>query len=610
MHCLFPLTFGSDLMGNQQGTHGHQRPPLDEDGTQYTAISITKTASAYDVHARKKTQSVYRAPDNLIEEELEVTQRRYIRSSTLSSLRKSAEGQSREDWKARQREEVDLDNLLRMPRVLPLLEGTEMMKPPPPPNAPVRPLGDSFTLLFVSPSAEFLDTRSILSMATEYHIIMQHEIKKITETQQTSITKIVEVEKRATRALTLTKERCNDVRSFQKAMSEIDKMSLTIERVRSELMDLIAKMEYFNDMVPEDMRESIHQSCTSDCAMCTNRSQRMTPMTPRVKTLNRSTSGLSSPPTSPTKVRGFSITGRKKNKNNRSSIGEHSEKRPLTLAEGLNRSEEWVVRIGNMLQINSETYLRLVETLDQRRYSSLTIQRSVAQSQPLSEEEEFRQLSRLIKLDVPRTFFPGVEFGTERPFERFGNPMTYGDFCDSTTRLLEIPSSQGMSYVASMLLIFLNQSDAFISFANLLENHFFSSIFRMDMAKHFTLYELIFSQNLPSLYEHFRGFSITPDQYLLSWLSTIFCKVLPLPLCCRVWDRFLEYGELYLLQTAIGILRLFNSRLVRFTFEEIVDFLKNLPLEGLSEDDFLESINSVITPFYASRIVDKLSAIK
>lgn len=77
-----------------------------------------------------------------------------------------------------------------------------------------------------------------------------------------------------------------------------------------------------------------------------------------------------------------------------------------------------------------------------------------------------------------------------------------------------------MSYIAGMLLLQMSHVDAFICFANMLEIHFFASLFKMDLVelrKHIGIYDLMFSEYLPLLYDHFRKLEIMPEQYLLSW---------------------------------------------------------------------------------------------
>jgi hypothetical protein len=40
---------------------------------------------------------------------------------------------------------------------------------------------------------------------------------------------------------------------------------------------------------------------------------------------------------------------------------------------------------------------------------------------------------------------------------------------------------QGMSYLAGMLLIYMEPYEAFVSFANLLNSHYFASLFAMNV---------------------------------------------------------------------------------------------------------------------------------
>ena len=84
-----------------------------------------------------------------------------------------------------------------------------------------------------------------------------------------------------------------------------------------------------------------------------------------------------------------------------------------------------------------------------------------------------------------------------------------------------------MSYVAGMLLLHMDKYETFICFCNLLNSHFFMSLFKMNLVelkKHFNIYDLLFAENLPALFDHFKKLQIMHEHYLLSWLSTIFSK--------------------------------------------------------------------------------------
>ena len=125
-----------------------------------------------------------------------------------------------------------------------------------------------------------------------------------------------------------------------------------------------------------------------------------------------------------------------------------------------------------------------------------------------------------------------------------------------------------MSYVAFVLLLLLNMDkyQAFVAFANLIDNHFFTSMYKLDLkevgtihvgayfqiSKHISMYDLLFSENLPQLHAKFRQLKIFPEHYLLGWFGTMFGKVFPFDVVLLCWDQYMQQGVLYLIKIALG----------------------------------------------------------
>lgn len=110
---------------------------------------------------------------------------------------------------------------------------------------------------------------------------------------------------------------------------------------------------------------------------------------------------------------------------------------------------------------------------------------------------------------------------------------------------------QGMSFIAAVLILNLEEAEAFITFANLLNKPCQMAFFRVDhelvktrplhpqffasyfspssssfcllllllcqMLKYFGAFEVFFQENLPQLFSHFQSNNLTPDLYLIDW---------------------------------------------------------------------------------------------
>jgi len=158
---------------------------------------------------------------------------------------------------------------------------------------------------------------------------------------------------------------------------------------------------------------------------------------------------------------------------------------------------------------------------------------------------------------------------------------------------------QGMSYLAGMLSMYLDTYETFICLANMLNTHFFVSLFRMNVKNilnHLKIYDVIFSQRLPQLHAHFKSLGISPEQFLLDWFMTIFSKSMPITVATRIWDAFLNEGEVFLYRAALGILKIYQQELLKGDFEDVIRLLHKIDLSIYDDNQVMASILSVKVP--------------
>ncbi|XP_059114457.1 TBC1 domain family member 12 isoform X2 [Peromyscus eremicus] len=191
----------------------------------------------------------------------------------------------------------------------------------------------------------------------------------------------------------------------------------------------------------------------------------------------------------------------------------------------------------------------------------------------------------LIKLDISRTFPSLYIFQKGGPYHDVLHSILGAYTCYRP----DVGYVQGMSFIAAVLILNLEEADAFIAFANLLNKPCQLAFFRVDhgmMLKYFATFEVFFEENLSKLFLHFKSYSLTPDIYLIDWIFTLYSKSLPLDLACRVWDVFCRDGEEFLFRTGLGILRLYEDVLLQMDFIHIAQFLTKLPEDITSEKLF------------------------
>ncbi|XP_003783833.2 TBC1 domain family member 12 [Otolemur garnettii] len=247
------------------------------------------------------------------------------------------------------------------------------------------------------------------------------------------------------------------------------------------------------------------------------------------------------------------------------------------------RGKVWSLAVGNELNITPELY-EIFLSRAKERWKSFSETSSENDTEGVSVADREASLE-LIKLDISRTFPSLYIFQKGGPYHDVLHSILGAYTCYRP----DVGYVQGMSFIAAVLILNLEEADAFIAFANLLNKPCQLAFFRVDhsmMLKYFAAFEVFFEENLSKLFLHFKSYSLTPDIYLIDWIFTLYSKSLPLDLACRVWDVFCRDGEEFLFRTGLGILRLYEDILLQMDFIHIAQFLTKLPEDITSEKLF------------------------
>ncbi|KAB5555329.1 hypothetical protein PHYPO_G00032520 [Pangasianodon hypophthalmus] len=241
------------------------------------------------------------------------------------------------------------------------------------------------------------------------------------------------------------------------------------------------------------------------------------------------------------------------------------------------RGKVWSLAIGNELNITPELYEIFLSRAKERwksfRETGSEVEAEADSGASLADRESSLDL---IKLDISRTFPSLFIFQKGGPYHDLLHSVLGAYTCYRP----DVGYVQGMSFIAAVLILNLEEADAFIAFANLLNKPCQMAFFRVDhdlMLKYFAVFEVFFEENLPRLFSHFQSSNLTPDLYLIDWIFTLYSKSLPLDVACRVWDVFCRDGEEFLFRTALGILRLYEDVLLHMDFIHMAQFLTRLP---------------------------------
>ncbi|XP_037637763.1 TBC1 domain family member 12-like isoform X1 [Sebastes umbrosus] len=256
------------------------------------------------------------------------------------------------------------------------------------------------------------------------------------------------------------------------------------------------------------------------------------------------------------------------------------------------RGGVWSLAIGNELNITPELYeIFLSRAKEKWRSYSETSSVNDSESDGGASLADRESSLDLIKLDISRTFPSLFIFQKGGPYHDLLHSVLGAYTCYRP----DIGYVQGMSFIAAVLILNLEEAEAFITFANLLNKPCQMAFFRVDhelMLKYFAAFEVFFDENLPRLFSHFQNNNLTPDLYLIDWIFTLYSKSLPLDVACRVWDVFCRDGEESLFRTGLGILRLFEDVLLQMDFIHIAQFLTRLPEDLQAHNLFTAMANT------------------
>ena len=222
-----------------------------------------------------------------------------------------------------------------------------------------------------------------------------------------------------------------------------------------------------------------------------------------------------------------------------------------------------------------------------------------AEQQGVYEEmkERARKFSpdiRQIDLDVNRTYRDHIMFR-----ERYGvkQQAMFHVLAAYSMYNTEVGYCQGMSQIAALLLMYLNEEDAFWAMSSLLSNpkHAMHGFFIPGFPKLLRFqqhHDQLIKKFLPKVYKQLDKQDIPCSLYTIKWFLQCFLDRIPFSLTLRIWDIYLLEGSKVLTAMAYNILKLHKRKLLKLQMEKLVEFL-NQKLEedfGFPESYVIEQL--------------------
>ncbi|KAF4079589.1 hypothetical protein AMELA_G00179790 [Ameiurus melas] len=157
----------------------------------------------------------------------------------------------------------------------------------------------------------------------------------------------------------------------------------------------------------------------------------------------------------------------------------------------------------------------------------------------------------------------------------------------------EVGYCQGMSQITALLLIYMNEEDAFWALVRLLsgQRHAMHGFFVPGFPKLLRFQEhhdRILKKMMPKLKQHLDNQEVFTSLYTMKWFFQCFLDRTPFTLTLRIWDIYILEGERVLSAMSYTILKLHKKTLMKFSMEDLVEFLQvTLSKDFLFDDDYV-----------------------
>ncbi|XP_047237290.1 USP6 N-terminal-like protein [Girardinichthys multiradiatus] len=211
-----------------------------------------------------------------------------------------------------------------------------------------------------------------------------------------------------------------------------------------------------------------------------------------------------------------------------------------------------------------------------------------------------------IDLDVNRTFRNHIMF-----MDRFGvkQQALFHVLAAYSVYNTEVSYCQGMSQIAAILLMYLNEEDAFWALSQLLTDtkHSMHGLFIPGFPKLHRFqahHELILSKMLPKLKKHLDKEQMTTGIYSTKWFLQCFIDRTPFTLTLRLWDIYMLEGDKILSAIAYTILKLHKKRLMKLQLEDLREFFQEQLADSflLPDDVVVEHLQAAMSELRSKKL--------
>ncbi|XP_033101782.1 USP6 N-terminal-like protein [Anneissia japonica] len=214
---------------------------------------------------------------------------------------------------------------------------------------------------------------------------------------------------------------------------------------------------------------------------------------------------------------------------------------------------------------------------------------------------------RQIDLDVNRTFRNHIMFR-----ERYGikQQALFNILAAYSMYNSEVGYCQGMSQIAALLLMYMNEDDAFWALHVLLTDtkHAMHGFFVPGFPKLVRFqshHDNLLKKLMPKVKKNLDKLDIGPTLYSMKWFFQCFLDRVPFPLTLRLWDCFMLDGDRVLTAMSYTLMKMHKKAMMRKEMEDVVGYLqedlsKNF---GFPDDVVIDALQECIAELKRTKLI-------
>lgn len=241
---------------------------------------------------------------------------------------------------------------------------------------------------------------------------------------------------------------------------------------------------------------------------------------------------------------------------------------------------------GPLVDLGVSEYgiLSAIATLSETQNDLGLNQQHTSTSTPLSYSVDDITLFRQIALDLQRSFPTHRSLMGDSPEAIEGQAKLFRVLLAYAKYSPLVGYSQGMSYIAAVLLMQFGEEEAFWALTALLDKpKYLAELFDLSLTKmqhQVKVFDQFLKHRKPKLSQHLESVGVSSLHFVMPWFLTLFSSLPCWDSVLAVWDLIVLYGLPAVFRTALTIMELMEPRLMELNDEgAVLPLLLRVPVD-------------------------------